>query len=99
VLRLQFCPSSPEVLHVKRHERPLLVRDGITGVKWPVSLACDSDFYENHKVLLHAAKLRHGTDCFTSPLKEGMMWIFSPEKSDGFGPVRTRNLVYQRPAC
>jgi hypothetical protein len=28
-----------------------------------------------------------------------MMWIFSPEKSDGFGWVRTRDLGYQRAAC
>jgi hypothetical protein len=33
--------------------------------------------------LLHAADLRHGTDGFTSPRKEGMLRIFSPEKSDG----------------
>jgi hypothetical protein len=35
-------------------------------------------------------------DGFTSPLKEGMLWIFSPEKSDalaGFKPAiwGTRN--------
>jgi hypothetical protein len=48
----------------------------------------------NRRVLLHAANLRHGTDGFTSPPKEeGMLWIFSPEKSDGFGWVRTRDLV------
>jgi len=28
--------------------------------------------------LLHAANLRHGADGFTSPLKEGVMRIFSP---------------------
>jgi hypothetical protein len=38
-------------------------------------------------VLLHAAKLRHGTDGFISAPKEGMLSIFSPEKSDGFGRV------------
>jgi hypothetical protein len=32
-------------------------------------------------------KARHGTDGFTPPLKEGMLRIFSPEKSDGFGWV------------
>jgi hypothetical protein len=31
--------------------------------------------------------LRHGTDGFTSPPKEGMLRIFSPEKSDCFGRV------------
>jgi hypothetical protein len=55
------------------------------GDKLPVNLACDSNFHVNRRVLLHAANVRHGTDCFTSPPKEGMLWIFSPEKSDGFG--------------
>ena len=45
-------------------------------------------------VLLHAVNLRHGTDGFTSPPKEDVLRIFSPEKSDGFG----RELGYQRPA-
>ena len=33
-----------------------------------------------HKIrdLLHAANLRHGTDGFTSPPKEGVLMIFSP---------------------
>jgi hypothetical protein len=57
------------------------VKDGITGEKWPVNLACDSDFHVNHRVLLHAENLRHGTDGFASPPKEGMLWIFSPENS------------------
>jgi hypothetical protein len=41
---------------------------------------------------LHAANLRHGTDGFTFPPKEGMLWNFLPEKSDGFGRVGTRDL-------
>jgi hypothetical protein len=56
-------------------------------------------FHGNCTDLLHAAKLRHGTDSFTSPPKEGMLRIFSPEKSDGFSRVLTRELGYQRPAC
>jgi hypothetical protein len=40
--------------------------------------------------------LRHGTDGFTSPPKEGMLWILSSEKFDGFGRVRTRDLGYER---
>jgi hypothetical protein len=32
-------------------------------------------------------KAQHGTDGFTSPPKEGVLRIFSPEKSDGFGRV------------
>jgi hypothetical protein len=39
------------------------------------------------KDLLHVANLRHGTNGFTSPPKEGMLRIFSSEKFDGFGRV------------
>ena len=39
--------------------------------------------------LLYAVKLRHGTDGFTSPPKEGVLRIF-------FGRVRTRELGNQR---
>jgi hypothetical protein len=66
------------------------------GEKWPVNLACHSDFHVNRRVLLHAANLRHGTDGFTSPTKEGLPWIFSPEKSYGFGQVQTRDLGYRK---
>jgi len=34
----------------------------------------------NSRDLLHAANLRHGTDGFTSPPKEGVLTIFSPLK-------------------
>jgi hypothetical protein len=51
VLRLKFRPSSPEALHAKRHERPLSEKDGITGEKWLVNLAFDSDFHVNHRDL------------------------------------------------
>jgi hypothetical protein len=49
--------------------------------------------------LLYAANLRHGENGFTSLPKEGMLRIFPPEKSDGFGRERPRDLGYQRPAC
>jgi hypothetical protein len=49
------------------------------GEKWPVTLACDSDFHINRRVLLHDANLQLGTDGFTSPLKEGMLRIFCPK--------------------
>jgi hypothetical protein len=92
VHRLEFRPSSPEALHVKRHERPLLVKDGITDEKLPVNLACDSDSHVNHRVILHVANLRHGTDGFTSP-SEGRHAV------EFVGRFRTRVLGYQRPAC
>jgi hypothetical protein len=47
----------------------------------------NAEFHVTFRDLLHAVKLRHGTDGFTS----------SPK--DGFGRVRTRELGYQRPAC
>jgi hypothetical protein len=40
--------------------------------------------------LLHAANLRHGTDGFTSPPKEGVLRIFAlkkPTASAGFEPA------------
>jgi hypothetical protein len=33
-----------------------------------------------------------GQDGFTSLPKEGMLWIFSPEKSDGFGRLTPENI-------
>jgi hypothetical protein len=38
----------------------------------------NADFYVTFRVLLHAVKLRHGTDGFTSPPKESVLIIFSP---------------------
>jgi hypothetical protein len=49
----------------------------------------NADLHVTFRDLLHAVKLRHGTDGFTSPPKEGVLRIFS---------VRTRELGYQRPA-
>jgi hypothetical protein len=45
--------------------------------------------YRAHRVLLHAVNLRHGTDGFTSPPKEGMLQILSPLKSIDLGQVWT----------
>jgi hypothetical protein len=38
------------------------------------------DFHVKCTDLLHAAKLRHGTDGYTSPPKEGMLRIFVARK-------------------
>ena len=45
------------------------------------------DFHVTFKDLLHAVNLRHGTNGFTSPPKEGELRIFffRPEKSNDFG--------------
>ena len=38
----------------------------------------NADLHVTFKDLLHAVKLRHRTDGFTSPPKEGVLRIFSP---------------------
>ena len=38
----------------------------------------------NIQGFLHAVNLRHGTDCFTSPPKEGVLRIFSPWRIQRF---------------
>jgi hypothetical protein len=38
----------------------------------------NAEFHVTFRDLLHAVKLRHGTDGFTSPPKEGVLRIFSP---------------------
>ena len=53
-----------------------------------------SDFHVTFRDYLHAVNLRHGINGFTSLPKEGVLTIFYPEKSDGFGRVRTRELGY-----
>jgi hypothetical protein len=51
-------------------------------------LPTECDFHGKCRDLLHTANLRHGTDGFTFPLKEGMLWIFfrpkNPTASAGF---------------
>jgi hypothetical protein len=51
------------------------------------------DFYGKCTDLLHAVKLRHGTDGFTSPPKEGMLRNFvarkNPKASPGFEPANS----------
>jgi hypothetical protein len=37
--RFSFPPSSPEALHIRRLERPLLAREGTMGEKWPIKFS------------------------------------------------------------
>jgi hypothetical protein len=64
------------------------VKGGIMGEKWPIKfslmIVTSTEIVMD---FLHAANQRHGTDSFTSPLKEGVLRIFLPEKSNGFGRV------------
>jgi hypothetical protein len=45
------------------------------------------EFHGKCTDLLHAAKLRHATDGFTSSPKACCGFLFRPEKSDGFSRV------------
>jgi hypothetical protein len=59
---------------------------GTKGEKWPRNLpkvATSTSLLGSFT----CRKTRHGTDGFTSPPKEGVLMIFSPEKSEGFGRV------------
>jgi hypothetical protein len=58
----------------------------------------NADFHVTFRDLLHAVKLRHRTDGFTSPPKEGVLKNFFFFFFDGFGRVWTRELGYQRPS-
>jgi hypothetical protein len=55
--------------------------------------------YRAHRVLLHAANLRHGTDGFTSPPKRGVLRILSTLKSIVLGRVWIREPWVQWQAC
>jgi hypothetical protein len=58
------------------------------GEKWPIKFILTiTTSTEIVRDFLYEAKLRHRADGFTSPPKEGLLRIFSPEKSDDFGRV------------
>jgi hypothetical protein len=61
-------------LHACHHAR---VEGGTMGEKCQV-ICLNADFHVTFRDLLHAVKLRHGADGFTSPPKEGVLIIFSP---------------------
>jgi hypothetical protein len=48
------------------------------GREMSENFAYYSEFHVTFRDLLHAVKLRHWTDGFTSPPKEGVLRIFSP---------------------
>ena len=69
---LRYVPSRPTT------------RETPSSGRWTSSWARNvpKNFVQNStsRDLLHAANLRHGTDGFTSPPKEGVLRIFSPLK-------------------
>jgi hypothetical protein len=72
---------SARCLHIQRRERPLSAEGGtLRGREMFRQIPSTIRLPRNFRDLLHAANLRHGTDGFTSPLKEGVLRIFSPLK-------------------
>ena len=71
---------SGRCLHVQRRERPLAEEGGtLSGREMFRQILSRIRLPHNSRDLLHAANLRHGTDDFTSPPKEGVLRIFLDE--------------------
>jgi len=72
---------SARCFHVQRHERTLAAEGGtLRGREMFRQISSRIRIPRNSRDLLRAANLRHGTDGFTSPPKEGVLRIFSPLK-------------------
>jgi hypothetical protein len=56
------------------------------GEKWPRNFVESGDFHVTFGLFYMPLSTTWG-ECFTSPPKEGVLRIFSPEKSNGFGRV------------
>jgi hypothetical protein len=83
---------STRCLHVQRHERPIAAKVGtICGRKMFRQISSSIRLQRNSRDLLHVANLRHGTDGFTSPPKEGVLRNFfglkTPTASAGHDPA------------
>jgi len=64
------------------------------GRKMSSNFCLNADFHVTFRDLLHAVKLRHGTDDFTSPPKEGVLRIFFALKTRRLRPgVKSRTWV------
>jgi hypothetical protein len=65
-------------LHACHHTRAPSGERWNCGQEMPGKFCLNADFHVTFRDLLHAVKLRHGTDGFTSPPKEGVLRILSP---------------------
>jgi hypothetical protein len=88
---LLYYPAIVSPFHLHRRSTSIGVRDlyqrkvELWARNIRSNLAIKFDFHVNYRVVLHAAKPRHGADGFTSPTKEGMLRIFRP-KNPGLNP-------------
>jgi hypothetical protein len=67
-------------LHACHHARAPSGESWNCGARNVREFCLHVDFQVTFRDLLHAVKLRHGTDGFTSSLKKGVLRIFSPKK-------------------
>ena len=65
-------------LHVCHHARAPQRRKVELWARNVRKFCLNADLHVTFRDLLHTVKLRHGTDGFTSPPKEGVLRIFSP---------------------
>jgi hypothetical protein len=78
---LDVSTFSTRCLHVQQRERLLVAEGGtLRGREMFRQIPSTIRLPRNCGDLLHAANLRHGTDGFTSPPKEGGLRIFLPLK-------------------
>jgi len=91
-LPLDVPTFSARCLHVQRRERPPPAEGGtLRGRGMFRQISSRIRLPRNSRDLLHAANLRHGTEGFTYPPKEGVLRIFFalkyPTASAGFEPA------------
>ena len=65
-------------LHACHHARAPSGGRWNCGPEMSGKFCLNAEFHVTFRDLLHAVKLRHGTDVFTFPPKEGVLRIFSP---------------------
>jgi hypothetical protein len=74
--------------HVTVSNKIIIIMNGATAQSRALaSLTGFVTGFHARRVLLHAVNLRHGTDSFTSPPKEGVLRILSPLKPIVLGRV------------
>jgi hypothetical protein len=83
---------SARYLHIQQRQRHLAAEGGtLRGREMFRQIPSRIRLPRNCRDLLHAANLRHGTDGFTSPPKEGVLRIFfalkNPTALAGFEPA------------
>jgi hypothetical protein len=95
-LPLEFPTFSARYLHVQRRERPLAAEGGtLRGREMYRQISSRIRLPRNSRDLLHAANLRHGTDGFTSPPKEGVLRIILIISSAIGHKTWSKNFMYQ----